>query len=182
MNELNNWLLSHPFQTGMLPEGKLKSAFINICTPKWQQEFLKMDVNVNKRSSTWEEIVPKAKPWKLLQMPSLNKNQQKENSKKVKLHRQPNPLQAKRPRKCLKNHKVSSVVRHTFPAVTAHHGMPIAGREITHPKSAWTVDFCNRMRCEPFNPTLSNPNKLNVSSDSRNQVSNNKKVDSRCCC
>jgi hypothetical protein len=56
--ELNNQLLSYPNQTGVLPEDELKSAFINICLPDWQQEFLKTDIN--EYSSTWEEIISKA--------------------------------------------------------------------------------------------------------------------------
>jgi hypothetical protein len=56
--ELNNQLLSYPNQTGILPEDELKSAFINICLPEWQQEFLKMDIN--EYASTWEEIISKA--------------------------------------------------------------------------------------------------------------------------
>jgi hypothetical protein len=56
--ELNQQLLSFPNQTGVLPEDELKSAFINICLPNWQQEFLKMDIN--EYSSTWEEIISKA--------------------------------------------------------------------------------------------------------------------------
>ena len=43
--ELNNQLLSHPNQTGVLPEDELKSAFINICMPDWQQEFLKTGID-----------------------------------------------------------------------------------------------------------------------------------------
>ena len=42
----------------MLPEDELKSAFIDICLPNWQQEFLK--TGANERSSTWEEILAKA--------------------------------------------------------------------------------------------------------------------------
>jgi hypothetical protein len=56
--ELNNQLTSYPNQTGILPEDELKSAFINICLPEWQQEFLKVDIN--EYASTWEEIISKA--------------------------------------------------------------------------------------------------------------------------
>ena len=56
--ELNQQLLSFPNQTGVLPEDELKSAFINICLPDWQQEFLK--TGINEYSSTWEEIISKA--------------------------------------------------------------------------------------------------------------------------
>jgi hypothetical protein len=56
--ELNNQLTSYPNQTGVLPEDKLKSAFINVCLPEWQQEFLKADIN--EHASTWEEIISKA--------------------------------------------------------------------------------------------------------------------------
>jgi hypothetical protein len=56
--ELNNQLTSYPNQTGVLPEDELKSAFINMCLPKWQQEFLKVDIN--EHASTWEEIISKA--------------------------------------------------------------------------------------------------------------------------
>jgi predicted dithiol-disulfide oxidoreductase (DUF899 family) len=37
----------------------LKSAFINLCLPDWQQEFLK--TGINEYSSTWVEILAKAK-------------------------------------------------------------------------------------------------------------------------
>ena len=56
--ELNTQLLSCPNQTGVLPEDELKSAFINICLPAWQQEFLKM--NINEHSATWEDLISKA--------------------------------------------------------------------------------------------------------------------------
>ena len=56
--ELNNQLLSHPNQTGVLPEDELKSAFIDICMPDWQQEFVK--TGIDERSSAWEEILTKA--------------------------------------------------------------------------------------------------------------------------
>ena len=58
INELNNQLSSYPNQTGALPEDELKSAFINICLPEWQQEFLK--TGINEYSSTWDEILTKA--------------------------------------------------------------------------------------------------------------------------
>ena len=41
-----------------MPEDELKSAFINLCSPDWQQEFLK--TGINKYSSTWVEILAKA--------------------------------------------------------------------------------------------------------------------------
>ena len=56
--ELNNQLLSYPNQTGILPDDELKSAFINLCMPEWQQEFLK--TGINEYSSTWEELIAKA--------------------------------------------------------------------------------------------------------------------------
>jgi hypothetical protein len=56
--ELNNQLQSHPCQTGALPEDKLKSAFINVCLPKWQLEFLKADIN--EHASAWVETISKA--------------------------------------------------------------------------------------------------------------------------
>jgi hypothetical protein len=56
--ELNAQLLNFPNQTGVLPVDELKSAFINICAPEWQQEFLK--TGINECSSTWEEILTKA--------------------------------------------------------------------------------------------------------------------------
>jgi hypothetical protein len=56
--ELNDQLLSYPNQTGALPVDELKSAFINLCLPEWQQEFLKTDIN--EYGSTWEEILSKA--------------------------------------------------------------------------------------------------------------------------
>jgi hypothetical protein len=39
--ELNTQLVSYPNQTGLLPEDEMKSAFISLCAPEWQQEFLK---------------------------------------------------------------------------------------------------------------------------------------------
>jgi hypothetical protein len=56
--ELNNQLTSYPNQTGVLPENELKSAFINMCLPEWQQEFSKVDIN--EHASTWEEKISKA--------------------------------------------------------------------------------------------------------------------------
>jgi hypothetical protein len=56
--ELNAQLLNFPNQTGALPVNELKSAFISICAPEWQQEFLK--TGINECSSTWEEILTKA--------------------------------------------------------------------------------------------------------------------------
>jgi hypothetical protein len=56
--ELNAQLLNFPNQTGALPVDELKSAFINLCSPDWQQEFLKQ--GINEYSSTWEEILTKA--------------------------------------------------------------------------------------------------------------------------
>jgi hypothetical protein len=56
--ELNDQLTSCPNQTGVLPEDELKSAFINVCLPEWQQEFLKADIN--EHASTWEETISKA--------------------------------------------------------------------------------------------------------------------------
>jgi hypothetical protein len=56
--ELNAQLFNFPNQTGVLPVNQLKSAFINICAPEWQQEFLK--TGINECSSTWEEILTKA--------------------------------------------------------------------------------------------------------------------------
>jgi hypothetical protein len=45
--ELNAQLASFPYQTGLLPEDEMKSAFINLCLPHWQQEFLKTGINEN---------------------------------------------------------------------------------------------------------------------------------------
>jgi hypothetical protein len=56
--ELNQQLLSYPNQTGLLPEGEMKSAFINLCLPYWQREFLKTDIN--EYSLSWPEILAKA--------------------------------------------------------------------------------------------------------------------------
>ena len=56
--ELNSQLMSYPNQTGLLPEDEMKSAFINLCSPDWQQEFLK--TGINEYSSTWPEILSKA--------------------------------------------------------------------------------------------------------------------------
>jgi hypothetical protein len=53
--ELNAQLLNFPNQTGVLPEDELESAFINICAPDWQQEFLK--TGRNECGSTWDEII-----------------------------------------------------------------------------------------------------------------------------
>jgi hypothetical protein len=55
--ELNQQLLSYPNQTGLLPEDELKSAFISLCSPDWQQEFLKTDIN--KYSLSWPVILAK---------------------------------------------------------------------------------------------------------------------------
>jgi hypothetical protein len=57
--ELNDQLLSFPNQTGLMPEDEMKLAFISLCAPEWQQEFLK--TGINKYSSTWVEILVKAK-------------------------------------------------------------------------------------------------------------------------
>jgi hypothetical protein len=56
--ELNDQLSSYPNQTGLLPDDELKSAFINLCSPDWQQEFLKTDIN--EYSSSWPDILAKA--------------------------------------------------------------------------------------------------------------------------
>ena len=56
--KLNQQLLSYPNQTGLLPEDKLKSAFISLCLPDWQQEFFKTDIN--EYSSSWPVILAKA--------------------------------------------------------------------------------------------------------------------------
>jgi hypothetical protein len=56
--ELNAQLTSYPNQTGLLPEDEMKSAFINICAPDWQQEFLK--TGINEYSSSWDQILSKA--------------------------------------------------------------------------------------------------------------------------
>jgi hypothetical protein len=56
--ELNDQLLSFPNQTGLMPEDEMKSAFISLCAPEWQQDFLK--TGINEYSSTWVEILAKA--------------------------------------------------------------------------------------------------------------------------
>jgi hypothetical protein len=56
--ELNSQLASYPNQTGLSPEDEMKAAFINLCMPDWQQEFLK--TGINKYSSTWPKILAKA--------------------------------------------------------------------------------------------------------------------------
>jgi hypothetical protein len=56
--ELNQQFASYPNQTGLLPDNELKSAFINLCSPDWQQEFLLTDIN--EYSSSWPEILVKA--------------------------------------------------------------------------------------------------------------------------
>jgi hypothetical protein len=58
ISKLNAQLASFPFQTGLLPEDEMKSAFINLCLPDWQQEFLK--TGINECSSSWDEILSKA--------------------------------------------------------------------------------------------------------------------------
>jgi hypothetical protein len=58
ISELNAQLASFPFQTGLLPEDKMKSKFINLCLPDWQQEFLK--TGINEHFSTWDDILSKA--------------------------------------------------------------------------------------------------------------------------
>jgi hypothetical protein len=50
--------MSYPNQTGLLPKDETKLAFINLCSPDWQQEFLK--TGINKYLSTWLEILSKA--------------------------------------------------------------------------------------------------------------------------
>jgi hypothetical protein len=57
--ELNQKLLSFLNQTGLMPEDEMKAAFINLCLPDWQQDFLK--TGINEYSSTWVEILAKAK-------------------------------------------------------------------------------------------------------------------------
>jgi hypothetical protein len=57
--ELNAQLLNFPNQTGALPVDELKSAFINVCAPEWQQEFLKTGIDAC--SLTWDKILTKAK-------------------------------------------------------------------------------------------------------------------------
>jgi hypothetical protein len=56
--ELNAQLVSYPNQTGLLPEDEIKLAFINLCSPGWQQDFLK--TSINKYSLAWPEILAKA--------------------------------------------------------------------------------------------------------------------------
>jgi hypothetical protein len=58
IRELNAQLASFPFQTRLLPEDEMKSAFVNLCLPDWQQEFLK--TGLNECSSTWDDILSKA--------------------------------------------------------------------------------------------------------------------------
>jgi hypothetical protein len=43
--KLNAQLAFFPNQTVLLPEDEMKSAFINLCVPDWQQEFLKTGTN-----------------------------------------------------------------------------------------------------------------------------------------
>jgi hypothetical protein len=57
--ELNAQLVSYLNQSGLLPQDEMKSAFINLCLPNWQQDFLK--TGINKYSSTWPEMLSKAK-------------------------------------------------------------------------------------------------------------------------
>jgi hypothetical protein len=58
ISELNAQLASFPFQTSLLPEDEMKSAFINLCLPDWQQEFFK--TGINEHLSTWDDILSKA--------------------------------------------------------------------------------------------------------------------------
>ncbi len=56
--ELNDQLSSYPNQAGALPVDELKSAFIDLCLPEWQQELLKNDIN--EFGSAWDELLSQA--------------------------------------------------------------------------------------------------------------------------
>jgi hypothetical protein len=56
--KLNQHLLSYPNQSGLLADDELKLAFLNLCLPNWQHEFLK--TNINEYSPSWPEILSKA--------------------------------------------------------------------------------------------------------------------------
>jgi hypothetical protein len=66
-----------------------------------------------------------------------------------------------------------SQAKELFPAVLAWHVMRTSSGESAsgNRRLAWTVDLWDRMTAS-FNPTLPDPNDLNMSSKLRNQVSN----------
>jgi hypothetical protein len=74
-----------------------------------------------------------------------------------------------------------SQAKELFPAMLAWHEMWTRGRSAAHPicvipRLAWTVACWDRMTAplNPPNPTLSDPNDLNILSNSRNTMSNKK--------
>jgi hypothetical protein len=69
-----------PNQTGLLPKDKMKSAFISLCAPKWQQEFLK--TGINKYSSTWSLILFKAEALEMAEIALANLSPAKESDNK----------------------------------------------------------------------------------------------------
>jgi hypothetical protein len=92
--ELNNQLTSYPNQTGVLPEDELKSAFINMCLPEWQQEFLKVDIN--EHASTWEEIISKAEALETAELALAERVPAKRNIKDGKITAPTSKLPPKR--------------------------------------------------------------------------------------
>jgi hypothetical protein len=79
--ELNEQLSSYPNQTGKLPEDEMKSAFINLCMPDWQQEFLK--TGINEYSSSWEEILSKAEALETAEIAIAESAPAKEDNKRT---------------------------------------------------------------------------------------------------
>jgi hypothetical protein len=77
--ELNQQLLSFPNQTGLMPKDEMKSAFINLFPPHWQQEFLK--TGINEYTSTWVEILAKAKAFEQAKEAIAKMAPVKENNK-----------------------------------------------------------------------------------------------------
>lgn len=77
--ELNTQLSSYPNQTGLLPEDEMKSAFISLCAPEWQQEFLK--TGLNEYSSTWNSILSKAEALETAEIALVDLTPTKEDNK-----------------------------------------------------------------------------------------------------
>jgi hypothetical protein len=84
ISKLNAQLTSFPFQTGLLPEDEMKSAFIDLCLPDWQQEFLK--TGTNECSSSWDETLSKAEAMEQAQNAiAATTKRTKESAKREKL-------------------------------------------------------------------------------------------------
>jgi hypothetical protein len=81
----------------VLPEDELKSAFINMSLPEWQQEFLMVDIN--EHASTWEETISKAEALETAEL-ALAERRRKEMSKKERqLLQRASSLLKRRPRR-----------------------------------------------------------------------------------